>query len=296
MTNVSLEKAEKINFLPVPSASYCEKYGNLIQSVTITVLDLFYLLGSAFSSIPKIVTDVAFNALNFSAFLSWSFYIDQTKKNVGDTFFSIKKSYLMTFVSSLKTIFIITSIALTLLNCCAATCRLVNCLAMTRMIYALISPFGIPCLVLSFLLDVLYFYIGKQVLNYKIKKEDIPLFFQSFSLTSSSNKFDSYASLIRGCIDKDTWKYFIHHLPSALLDKTKQEALYNKVLIPNIVTQQTVSISNVILKILGEMGMYISLVHPGTIIQASCWTFLSSLYSIQLLYQHYNQNKHRSLC
>jgi hypothetical protein len=299
MTVSSIKKTQLPNVIPIEANddTCWRKFGNLIQSVAITTLDVFFLLGSVFSSIPRIFTDATFSLLNFSCVLSWSFYVDQTKKNVEDVGFSLNNNnYLMALASFLKTAVIITSIGLAFLNCCAAIFRLANCLMITQKIYTFMRPFGLPSLVLIVFLDVLYYCLAKHTLNFKIEEDSLPQFFQSFFLKNNSkNKLGLCASYVRGCIDKDTWKHFIKHLPYAYTNKHKQEELYNKVLIPNITTQKTALVSNLFLRVLGELGMYISIVYPGTPIQASCWTVLSSLYTGQLLYQHYDQYKQRKL-
>jgi hypothetical protein len=267
-------------------------YGNLIQSITITALDIIFLAGSIFSSIPAMMTYAAFTALNFAGILSWSFYTDQTQKYAGDLYFSLKnKNHLVTFSSFLKIVFIVTSIALLALNTFAATFQLLSFFSVTQQIYAFMRPFGIPSLALSLFLDFLNYYLAKRALSIKTDQETIPQVFQNFQNEGLGNKESINASYIRGCIDKDTWKHFIKCLPFS--SPSQQEDLYNKVLIPNIITQRTAIVSNLFLRGLGEIGMFVSIVYPGTTIQAACWTILSSLYTGQLAYQHYHQYHQR---
>ena len=276
--------------------NFWEKNGDLIQSVSITVLDVFFLLGSLFSTIPPIVTNGVFTVLNYSGLFACSFYFDQIKKLMGDVVFSFKKQNpIMGIISFIKTTFVVTSLSLILINCCAATAKLVNASKVALTIYAFLRPVSVPCLITCIFLDVVYFFIEKGIARTNLNQNELADFFSNFAPNTELNRYSQYASFVRGCFDKDTWKHFVSRLHQVQNNQTCQEEIYKKVITANIKTQQNVSLSDLALRFIGEIAMFISIKYPASIIQATCWTVISSYYSGQLLYQKFNQFRQREL-
>lgn len=275
---------------------FWEKNGDLIQSISITTLDIFFLLGSLVSIIPSVVTNGIFTVLNYSGLFACAFYFDQIKKLMKDVAFSCKKQNpVMVIAAFIKITFVVTSLGLILINCCAATLKLVAITKAAITIYTFLSALSLPCLITCIFLDIIYFFIERHTARINLSQKELPDFFSNFAPHTGLNRYSRYASFVQGCIDKDTWKHFIAHLPQVQNNQTCQEELYKKTIIANIRTQQNTSLSDLALRFIGEIAMFISMRYPASIIQATCWTVISSYYSIQLLYQKFNQFRQREL-
>ncbi|MBF8263797.1 MAG: hypothetical protein HW387_1462 [Parachlamydiales bacterium] len=275
---------------------FWKKNGDLTQSISITTLDVFFLLGSIFSTIPSIVTNGAFTALNYSGLFACSFYFDQSNKLMNDVVFSFKKQNpVMGIAAFIKMTFVVASLGLILINCCAATLMLVNASKAALTIYAFLRPISLPCLITCIFLDVIYFFIERRTARVSLAQNELADFFSNFAPHTELNHYSQYASFVQGCIDKDTWKHLVSHLHQVQNNQTSQEELYKKVVIANIKIQQNISLSDLTLRFIGEIAMFISMRHPASIIQAACWTVISSYYSGQLLYQKINQFRQREL-
>jgi hypothetical protein len=271
------------------------KYSDLIQSIVILFLDILFLVGSVFSSFPQIVTNIAFGSLNFVGFISFPFFYDLIKKLISDCIYSyFQKNIYVSLVTILKIILTITSFMLILLNSSAAIFRLINHLEFVNAIYSFTSFFAYPMLIGAVVLDLVFFALGKYILSIGFDEEKILGISEKFLDPNQNSSWGYLAAFVRAIIDKDTWKYYLTQLNQVFVHKTAQKKLFCDVLLSNIQTQQKIAISDVVLKMIGQCSMFVIILYPGGLLQASICTLLCLFYTIQLIYQKYHQYHQQS--
>ena len=270
-----------------------KKYSDLLSSCTITLLDLFFLFGEISKSFPAKISNISFLMLNFSGFLPFYFYLDQTRKYVNDfTFSHINKNNNVKFGSVLRIFVISLTMIIILFGCIASIFKSIGYKNLMIKTFLVLKPFGIVCVILSIFLDIYYYYLNKKIISTKkISDNDINLMFSSYNnkKTLVDKDLAYKTSLIKNCMDKDTWHVFMKNIkPLKPNDVCNKRKLYD-VCIQNIETQNFVAKSDIFLRIIGYIGMFIAHCYPGGIIQASIWTAMSSFYTIQIAIQKYRQ-------
>ena len=272
---------------------FLKKYSDLFSSITILVNDVLFLLGETLSSFHKIVGNSSFVILNICGLLSLSFQFDLLKKTINDLKFSKKmQNHRIFLIAVLKTFFLFSTIILLNLSFVASVFKFYGKLEQMTNIYQITKPYASFCIFTSITLDCFHYYTNKKIINQKIAEKDIKLLTNIYQNEnpSSNKKINLLSAEIRERMDKDTWNSFIINLKKSSTKLTQKKILEN-VAIKNIKTQSTVNFSNLALKSMGYVAMLLCAWFPATVIQASVFTIMSFLYTIQLSYQKYMQRK-----
>jgi hypothetical protein len=289
--------------MKLPPTSHCWKetsiffsrYSDLLGSSLITAIDIIFLLGEAVPSFPKALSNTAFTLLNVAAIIPMSFYISLFRKHQGDLSlaYDIKKTTYLAEAAS-KTMVTAADILLPIGWTAAAIYRMANNNAALTAIYTLMKPIATCCIITHIALEAFTFFSTRTKLPQLRKLTDDDSLFQGFvdTLTGAGDKSSAYGLITRMRMDKDTWNHF-HERLQETSDTDKQKALFHKVALNNLSTQQKVIYSQLFLRAAGYAAMLFSAWHAGTIIQASIWTAFSGVYTSILLYQKIQQHQQR---
>ena len=285
-STISVKKFESLNI-------FFKKYSDLFSSVTILVNDTLFLLGETLSSFPKIVGNSSFVILNIAGLLSLSFQFDLLKKTINDLKFSKKMhNHRIFFITIVKTFFLLSTIILLNLSFLASVFKFYGKLQQMTNIYQITKPYASFCIFTSIILDCFHYYTNKKIINQNILEKDIKLLTNIYKNEKPdfNKKINLLSAEIRERMDKDTWKSFINNLKKSS-NNLNQKKIFENVAIKNIKTQSTINFSSLALKSMGYFAMLLCAWYPATLIQASVFTLMSSLYTIQLSYQKYMQRK-----
>ena len=271
--------------------NFLKKYSDLFSSLTILVNDVLFLLGEALSRFPKIIGNSSFVILNFAGLLSLSFQFDLLKKTINDLKFSRKMhNHRIFLITAVKTFFLFSTIILLNLSFLASIFKFYGKLQQMTNLYQITKPYASFCILTSIILDCFHYYTNKKITNQKILEKDIKLLtnIYQYEKPDSNKKINLLSAEIRERMD--TWKSFILNLKKSS-NNLNQKRIFENVAIKNIKTQSTINFSSLALKSMGYFAMLLCAWYPATIIQASVFTIMSSLYTIQLFYQKYMQRK-----
>lgn len=273
------------------SKQFLAKYSDLLSSVTILITDIFFLLGESLKSFPKIVGNGAFVFLNITGLLSISFLIDLLKKTIHDFKFSYKmKNYKIFLITIIKIVFVISSILLLNLSFIAAIFKILELPSKMNKIYMISKPYSSLCILTSIFLDIFHYKTNKKIIHSNLSKKQILNVSNVLkNETPCNDKFiNKYCAEIRDRMDKDTLRSYLNNLKMST-NSSKNSDLFFNIVIANIKTQSIIDISNLGLKALGYLSMFICVWYASTVIQALVCTSMSLLYTSQLAYQKYIQ-------
>jgi hypothetical protein len=288
--SIQTKRLERIKF-------FLNKYSDLLSSITILISDILFLLGETIKHFPKLIGNTSFVVINIFGLLSLNFHIDLLKKTTGDISFSkTKQNKRIFYISILKTFFLASNILLLNLSFFASLFKFFNNIDTMKSIYQITKPYATFSIMISIILDIFHYHTNKKIITQKLSEKEIIELFDIFKNRNNveDTKLNLLSAEIRERMDKDTWKSFIINLKKANSLESKKK-LFENVILKNIETQTKINCTNLALRSLGYFAMVLCALYPSTFIQASLFTFMSSLYTIQLVYQKHSQHNQQLL-
>lgn len=282
-----------MSLVVIRSELFMKRHSDLLVSGMILSLDIGFLLGSSLPSIPKAFLHSSYGLLNFVGLLSIPFSYDQLKKYIDDLkLFShcMQADYLHSF---LRIAYVVSSIFLICLGSSAALLAMQH-VSFSSLIYSFMKPLGMSSLAAALFLDILNFRLNQSTLS-ELQNRSEPEFqkifayYQDRSQSTLSEQEQKLAIRLKMAIDKDTWKVFYSRLSCHEILKNKP--VLRQLAEKNILTQQFVAKSDIVLKVVGYFSRWISLFFPCSFYQAVLWTSISFFYTVQLAIQKFQQTK-----
>ncbi len=249
---------------------------DVISMIITTVANSVFLAGKLFPWVPQMVTRSAFVTINTVGFLFLDWQVSSTIKSIGDFCHATSiEAHKMVVLTALTVMSTVSGILLMVGGFGASVASWMQHPAVAASMYTVMRPWGVTFLFVAIFMDVANYFTCTQLLT------DLRLDATGVVQSLQGKKpMTPLALRVRYVMDKDT----LHKLLQGRCGWWSSRKLVNEV-IKNVETQTHYTESNLGLRALGYVGLFICKANPDSLIQAITLFVTSVLYTGARVYK-----------